>query len=108
MVYFEITSETGKRIRTTKGYWEMITKQKHPIIEELETEVKETIKSPNEVRQSRKDNSIHLYYKRYPTLKNRFICVLIKCLNKNGFVVSAYLADNVKKGEVVWRKKKLR
>lgn len=99
--YFEIESVLGKKIRTTKEHWKIISEVKHPIIKDYEEEVKETISSPNEIRQSKKDKSVYLYYKRLPKY---IICVLIKHLNSEGFIITAYLADKIKKGNVVWKR----
>ncbi len=92
-------------IRTTEEYWELITELKHPIIKKYENEVKETLQDPDEVRVSKKDSTVFLYYKQYRRLKMRYICVLTKRLNSEGFIISAYLADKIKKGNIIWQKK---
>jgi len=100
--YFEVISVLGKKIHTTKFYWYLICRFKHPVIKEYEEEVKETLRDADKVRISRIDNSVHLYYKKFGKY---FLCVLIKNLNDEGFIVTAYLSNNVKKGEIIWRKK---
>ena len=101
-VRFEVKSILGKKIRTTEEYWNLISEVKHPIIRRYEEEVKETIKNPDEVRRSKKDSSVFLYYKKYGNL---FICVLVRHLNNERFIITAYIADKMKKGEVIWQKK---
>ncbi len=100
-IYFEVESVLGKRIRTTKEHWKLISEVKHPIIKDYEKEVKETLINPDEIRQSKKDTSVYLYYKRLPKY---FVCVLVKHLNSEGFIITAYLADKIKKGDIVWKK----
>ena len=101
-VHFEVKSVLGKGIRTTEDYWKLISEVKHPIIRRYEEEVKEAIKNPDEVRRSKKDFSVFLYYKKYDNL---FICVLVRHLNNEGYIITAYVADKMKKGEVIWQKK---
>ena len=77
-VRFEVKSCLRKEIRTTEEYWKLISEIKHPLVKRYEAEVKETIKNPDEVRRSKKDSSVFLYYKKYGNL---FICVLVRHLN---------------------------
>ncbi len=106
-VRWEVRASIGIVVRTTESYWKFITKFKHPIIKRYEKEVKETLEEPDEIRESKKDAKVLLYYKRYKNLGNRYICVLIKQLNGEGFVVTAYLADKVKRGKVIWQKNQM-
>lgn len=53
-VYFEVESVLGKRIRTTREHWKLISEMKHPIIKGHEKEVKETVSDPDEIRRSKK------------------------------------------------------
>ncbi len=101
-VYFEVESVLGKKIRTTRERWKLISEMKHPIIKSYEPDVKETVSDPDEVRRSKKDRSVYLYYRK---LSKYFVCVLVKHLNSEGFVITAYLADKIKKGDIVWKKR---
>ena len=76
-VYFEIISKLNREIRTTKRYWQKII-SKHPPIETLVNETKETLKRPDEIRTSRKDESVFLYYKYYADF---ILCVLFRHTN---------------------------
>jgi len=67
-----------------------------------ESEVKETLIEPDEIRKSKKDLSVYLYYRKY---EEHFVCVLVKHLNGEGFIITAYLSDNVKKGDTIWKRK---
>ena len=60
--------------------------------------VKQTLTSPEHVRRSRKDPNVYLYYRGN---ESRFCCVVAKHLNSDGFVVTTYLTDGIKAGEVV-------
>lgn len=101
-IRFEVQSVLGKRIRTTEGYWNIISEGKHPIIKKYEKEVKETLENPDEIRKSKKDPSVFLYYKKY---KAWFVCVLVRHLNNEGYIITAYVADKIKKGDIIWQRK---
>jgi len=101
MMFFEVKSKLGRTIRSTKSHWKTIATKKHPSVAGMVKEVKLTLVNPDEIRRSRYNNSIYLYYKR---LDDRLICVVAKHLDEEGFVVTAYLTDKIKRGETIWRK----
>ncbi|MEE8167960.1 MAG: hypothetical protein V3T58_03700 [Candidatus Hydrothermarchaeales archaeon] len=103
-IILKVKTPLGITIRTTEEYWTLIVESKHPIIKRYEKEVKETLREPDEIRKSRKDPKVQLYYRRYKNLENRYVCVLIKQLNGEGFIVTAYLADKIKRGNVIWQR----
>ena len=92
--HIEVVSKLGKRIRVTKRYWEYVV-AKHESVESLEEEVKETLTNPESVKVSKEDPNVYLYYSRYGKY---YLCVVCKDLNSDGFIVTAYLADKIKKG----------
>lgn len=99
MQYFiDTTSKLDKRIRSSKKYWETII-QKHESIASLEDKVKETIKNPICIRVSKEDSDVFLYYASYGKY---FLCVVCRHLNGDGFIVTAYLTDKIKKGVVIY------
>jgi hypothetical protein len=98
-LYFKVESVLGIRIRVTKSYWGLITLVKHPSIKGLEYQVMQAIKSPVQVRRSLRDPSVHLYYKKF---RKYFIVAVCKHLNGEGYLITAYLTDKIKIGEIVW------
>ena len=64
--------------------------------------MKNALRSPIEVRRSRRDPNIYLYYGAF---KDKLICVVVKHLNKEGFIVTAYPTRRMVPGETVWRKR---
>lgn len=101
MTKIEVISKLGKRIRVTESYWNFIVTVKHTYMRGKENEVKETLKDPDEIKRSTKDPTVYLYYKRQG---NIFVCVVCKHLNDEGYVVTTYLTDKMKIGEVVWKR----
>ena len=98
---FEVISKLGRRIRVTKSYWEIVVTKKHPSVAGMIEEVMLALKDPDEVRRSRFNGSIYLYYKR---LDDMLICVVTKHLDEEGFLVTTYLTNKIKRGETVWKK----
>ncbi len=100
-MYFEVKTVLNKRVRITKGYWNYIVSIKHPSIKGLEDFVKNALANPIEVRRSRSDPSVYLYY---GVFMDKLICVVVKHLNEEGFIITIYLTRRMIVGEVVWRK----
>jgi hypothetical protein len=100
-IYFEVKASTGKVIRTTRSHWELIVKLKHPEIDGKENVVKECLSNPSEVRKSSDDSDVYLYYLAY---EKYYICVIVRRLNGDGFIITAYITDRIKEGESIWKK----
>lgn len=100
-VFFEVVSRLGPRIRVSEERWQLIVTAKHPVIKSRERDVELALIDPDEVRKSRSDFRVHLYYRR---IDSRWICVVVKNDNGTGFVITAYLTDRIKEGNLLWRK----
>ncbi len=99
---FEVLTPLGFRVRVTRAYWELIITIKHPIMAGRENEVKETLDNPGEIRQSKTDEAVYLFYKLERV--GRWVCAVAKRLNGDGFLITAYPTDAIKEGEQVWPK----
>ena len=99
----EINCVLGKRIRTTINYWQHIVDHKHG---ELRGKLKlalEALKLADEVYQNPLDKDICLYYYK---INKHWICVVTRHINKDGFIITAYLTTKAKrKGIKIWPKK---
>ena len=93
---FEVKDKTGRKIRLTKKQWTHINK-KHPAIANYLDEIKETIENPDAVIESEEEN-VYLYYKYYKRLKSpyNYILAIVKYLNGEGYVMSAYFEKNIR------------
>ena len=100
-IYFDVMSKLNKRIYVTKSRWDLIIKTKHLEIEGKEKEVKETLINPDEIRLSKKDASVYLYYKNYEKLA---LSVVIKNKNGEGFIITAYYTDRIKEGKQIYKR----
>lgn len=99
--FFQVKTPLGFIVRTTSSYWNVITSIKHPSIAKKKHEVKKCLDKPDEVRVSRRDRNVYLFYKK---LQSKYICVVVKYNQDQSFIVTAYLTDKIKEGEVQWKK----
>lgn len=98
---FEVICRLGKRVRTTKRYWERIVTVKHPSMQNRQEDVKAALEEPDEIRVSLRDDMVHLYYKRFGPA---YICVVARHEDGTGFIITTYPTENVKLGRQVWRR----
>ncbi|WP_126147243.1 hypothetical protein [Synechococcus elongatus] len=78
---------------------------RHPEMVGMETQIADTLKNPQLVRQSRSDESVGLFYRFYTqtAIGDKWLCVVVKYLCDDAFIVTAYFTDSPKKGETLWR-----
>ena len=76
----------------------------HPEMRSLEAELERVLRLPTEVRVSRSDASVQLFYEFYAqtSVADKWLCVVVKCLPDDAFVITAYLTDKLKAGETIW------
>jgi hypothetical protein len=101
-VRFEVITPVGFRVRVTQAYWELIITIKHPVMAGRENDVKDTLQNPSEVRQSKSDPAVYLFYR--PEGIGRWVCAVTKRLDGEGFLITAYPTDAIKEGELIWPK----
>ncbi len=97
---FEVSTPLGFKVRVSRAYWEVIVTIKHPIMAGCEAVVRDVLASPEEIRASRGDNTVYLFYGQ--KAGRRWICAVAKRLNGEGFLITAYPTDAVKEGVRVW------
>ncbi len=93
-IIFEITDKSGRQIYLTKERWGHI--QKHPEMSNQVENIKNTLKRPLTIRKFEYDAEVRYYYSYF---KNRdgakYLLVLVKYLNGNGFIISAYYTTKI-------------
>ena len=79
----------------------------HPEMTGQVPRITETLANPDKVVQSRTDTTVELFYKHYQVtpVTDKFLCIVIKALPDDLFIITAYYTDTVKRGEVLWEKK---
>ena len=93
---FEVTDKSGKRIHLSQERWTHIRK-KHPEVENAE-ELEETIKEPDKITFPKLDEKAGFYYKyfKHRPSSYKYLLVLVKYLNGEGYIVTAYYEDKIK------------
>jgi hypothetical protein len=99
---FEVLTPLGFRVRVTRTYWELIIRVKHPVMAGREDDVKETLRSPDEIRRSKSDPNVYLFYKLERV--ERWVCAVAKQLDGDGYLITTYPTDAIKEGARIWPK----
>lgn len=99
-VLFEARTPLGFSVRVTRARWELITTIKHPVMAGRESSVQMALESPDEVRQSRTDPRVLLFYK--AEAARRWVCAVAKQADDDAFLVTAYPTDAIKEGMRIW------
>jgi hypothetical protein len=62
------------------------------------------LRQPKFVRRSKADADVKLFYEFYAqtAVGGKWMCVVVKYMQDNAFVVAAYLTDKPKAGEDLW------
>ena len=101
-ILFSVETPLGFRVRTTRRYWDFLVSEKHAVMQDRENDVVEALEDPSEVRRSLSDPNAFLFYR--VERPGRWLCVVAKRLNGEGYIITAYPADAIKEGETVWRR----
>ena len=101
----KVRSKLEKVIRLDEDRWRHVLG--HPEMENQRSKVKETLVDPDEIRESVRSSSIWLFYKLYTgtPVSKKYLLVAVQVLNGEGFIVTAFFTDKVKKGDLIWKKK---
>jgi hypothetical protein len=93
----------NREIRFTRERWDYIV-SKRPIMSEYKKQFIDTIKEPELIKTSVYDPEVVLYYKHFKNiLGGKYMVTVIK-MDTDRFVLTGYVSDRIKEGEVIWRK----
>ena len=97
-----LTDCFGHKIRLTDERLAHILE--HPEMKNLGAEIEHVLRQPQFVRHSRSDETVRLFYEFYAQtiVGGKWLCVVVKYLESDAFVVTAYLTDKPKAGEDLW------
>jgi hypothetical protein len=101
-ILFEVKTPLGFVVRTTVGYWNIISTVKHPIMQNRLGDVMQTLILPDEIRVSKNDEKVFLFYR--GDGNKRWVCAVSKKLEIDGFLITAYRTSAIKEGILVWQK----
>ena len=99
---FAVQTPLGFTVRVSAHYWATIV-SKHPDLVDRIADVQSTLREPEEVRQSRRDPAVLLFY-RSDIRRGRWVVAVAKHQDGEGFLVTAYRTDAIKEGARLWPK----
>lgn len=99
-LFFKILTPLEFHVRVTNSYWKLIVTVKHPVMNGQEKFIKELLGNPDEIRQSRNDVNVYLFYKL--ERHKRWICAITRRLNGDGFLITTYPTEAIKEGKRIW------
>jgi hypothetical protein len=99
-ILFEILTPIDLIVEVSRRRWEVIISIKHPAMLGAETLVGEVLSNPDQIRRSRRDSKVLLFYK--AQRPKRWICAVVKRLNDKATLVTAYPTNAIKVGDVIW------
>jgi hypothetical protein len=99
-----LTDFQGREVRLTDERLRHILNHKE--LADAYERIEETIRSPQTVVVSRSDSAVNLAYRFYAKtlVGGKYLCIVVKYAEEDAFVLTAYLTDKIKAGEVIWPK----
>jgi len=69
--------------------------------------IEETLLNPDIIVRSRTDSEVELFYRYYDTtpVTEKYLCVVVKVLTNDIFIITAYFTDKIKRGDILWERK---
>jgi len=89
---FEVKDKTGRKIRLTREQWNHI-KAEHPEIEKEEVQL--AIEKPIKIIEKTNNKYSYYQYLKYKKLPFRFLRVIVKYLNGEGFIITSYFVKRI-------------
>lgn len=96
----------GRQIRLTDERQEHI-KVDHPEMFGQIEKIQDTLSNSDIIIRARTDSDVELFYRHYDVtpVTEKYLCVVVKVLVGNLFIITAYFTDTIKRGEALWEKK---
>ena len=102
----QLVDSSGRNIRFTDERKKHIELD-HPEMAGQLTKIAETLSNPDFIIKSRTDWQAELFYKRYSgtPVGEKYLCVIVKTIDSDCFILTSYFTDTIKRGERLWTKK---
>ncbi|MBZ0290478.1 MAG: DUF4258 domain-containing protein [Anaerolineae bacterium] len=98
---FDVETPLGFRVHCYEDYWQDKVVAQHPVMLDRVEDVKRALSNPEEVRLSRTDEEVYLFY---TADDKRLVCAVARSIEDDGFLITAYPTDKMKAGKTVWKK----
>jgi hypothetical protein len=96
----------GRQVRLTSERQEHIEVD-HPEMSVQIDKIRDTLINPDMIVKSRTDDAVELFYRHYNAtpVTEKYLCVVVKILLSDLFIITAYFTDTIKRGIILWQKK---
>ena len=96
----------NRKIRLTDERFEHIISD-HPEMSDQVDNIKYTLANPDIVIRSRTDSEADLFYRYYSgtPVGGKYLCIIVKGIGDDFFILTAYFTDTIKRGETLWIRK---
>ena len=105
-VVFEVKAYDKRRIRLTEVQWLHMVFF-HPEVESEHEKIREVLENPEVVVEgATKDTRICYRFFKSTPVASKYLAVVVKVLNEEGFIITGYFTERVRRGKVLWKKTK--
>lgn len=96
----------NRRIRLSRERQEHIEID-HPEMSGQIDKVQEVLLKPDMIVRSTVDSMVELFYRHYKStpVTEKYLCVVVKVITSDVFIITAYFTDMIKRGDPLWKKK---
>ncbi len=79
----------------------------HPEMSGQFDKLQETLRDPDRIVRSKTDLDVELFYRHYGStpVTQKHLCIVVKSVIDDTFIITAYFTDSIKKGELLWQRK---
>ncbi|MCK4234565.1 hypothetical protein KAX75_09055 [candidate division WOR-3 bacterium] len=79
----------------------------HPEMIKQTNKIKNTLLNPDIIIKSITDPEVELFFRHYEStpVTEKYLCVIVKVLENDLFIITAFFTDTIKRGETLWKKK---
>ncbi len=94
--FFEAVDHSGRKIHLSTERWAHINTE-HPEISRYFQDFGEILRHPTKVVSYLYDEKVQYFYKYYKQRKSesKYLLIIVKYLNGNGFIISAYFVKHI-------------
>ena len=98
-----ISDYLGNQIELTVERWHHIIAE-HPELKKLRNRLSEILSDPDLVKRSRRDKDVLLYYRYYSDVLGGKYLIVVITLKERPFLLTCYVTDKIKEGDIIWRR----
>jgi len=104
---FEVLAYDRRRVRLTEVQWLHMVFF-HPEVEFEQAKIREVLENPEVVVKGATPNTrIHYRFYESTPVASKYLAVVVKVLDKEGFIITGYFTERVRRGKFLWRREKL-